>query len=411
MSLLRSISTIAGSSVLSQVIGAVSLWLISHRYGMGEVGVYALTYSIVLIGAQVCTFASQLLLPKQADDWLVQNIVFCLLQSLIVALPFTAAVVVLFDKPFGLFYLLTVVHAWVLVSENLLMRDEKMALLALQRISMSVVVISMIALSHSALWFYWAWATTAFGLIILWLCYSTPIKQLRWSHVSWTNLRHFYRANHHHISKVGSAEVLAMANNNLPMVLINFWFSSVTAGYFAVVSRFCLAPVVIVGNAVRNSIFSKWSIDFRHQRFNYPEFVKVRKLLFVLGLVATAGVFIFYPLVMEFAYAQHWVSREWVESVPTSRYMLPYLFPALAVCPLTVIELVFGSPRYFLRIQIEQLAAVVLAFVVLPYFYPDYGMSVLAFAVLSALRYGFIYLKVNQRARLMRESVGETHAQ
>ena len=52
MSLLRSISTIAGSSVLSQVIGAVSLWLISHRYGMGEVGVYALTYSIVLIGAQ-----------------------------------------------------------------------------------------------------------------------------------------------------------------------------------------------------------------------------------------------------------------------------------------------------------------------------------------------------------------------
>lgn len=208
MSLLRSISTIAGSSVLSQVIGAVSLWLISHRYGMGEVGVYALTYSIVLIGAQVCTFASQLLLPKQSDDWLVQNIVFCLLQSLIVALPFTAAVVVLFDKPFGLFYLLTVVHAWVLVSENLLMRDEKMALLALQRISMSVVVISMIALSHSALWFYWAWATIAYGLIILWLCYSTPLKQLRWSHVSWTNLRHFYRANHHHISKVGSAEVL-----------------------------------------------------------------------------------------------------------------------------------------------------------------------------------------------------------
>lgn len=409
MSLLRSISTIAGSSVLSQVIGAASLWLISHRYGMGEVGTYALTYSIVLIGAQVCTFASQLLLPKQHDDLLVQNIVFCLLQSLILALPFTAVVVVLFDKPFGLFYLLTVVHAWVLISENLLMRDEKMALLALQRISMSIVVISMIALSDVAIWFYWAWASLAFGLIIVWLGYSTPLKQVRASHFSWTQLSHFYRANHHHISKVGSAEVLAMANNNLPMVLINFWFSSVTAGYFAVVSRFCLSPVVIVGNAVRNSIFSKWSIDFRHQRFNYPEFIKVRKLLFVLGLVATAGVFLFYPLVMEFAYAQHWVSHEWVESVPTSRYMLPYLFPALAVCPLTVIELVFGSPRYFLRIQVEQLAAVVLAFVIMPYFYPDYGMSVLAFAVLSAVRYGFIYLKVNQRAKLMRNSAGESH--
>lgn len=202
-----------------------------------------------------------------------------------------------------------------------------------------------------------------------------------------------------------------MANNNLPMVLINFWFSSVTAGYFAIVSRFCLSPVVIVGNAVRNSIFSKWSVDFRHQRFHFAEFVRVRKLLLILGSLATAGVFVCYPLVMDFAYAQQWVSYEWVESVPTSRYMLPYLFPALAVCPLTVIELVFGSPRYFLRIQFEQLAVVVVAFVVLPYFIPDYGLSVLAFALLSALRYGFIYLKVNQRANLLRKQEEAKHAQ
>uniref|UniRef100_UPI0034D27827 hypothetical protein n=1 Tax=Poseidonibacter lekithochrous TaxID=1904463 RepID=UPI0034D27827 len=64
---------------------------------------------------------------------------------------------------------------------------------------------------------------------------------------------------------------------------IGYWFAPVTAGYFAVVSRFCLSPVFIVGNAVRNSVFSKWSIDFRHNRFNYDEFAKVRKLLLVLG--------------------------------------------------------------------------------------------------------------------------------
>src|SRR5690554_5191764 len=100
MSLLRSISTIAGSSIISQVIGAISIWLISDRYGMAEVGIYALTYSIVLIGAQVCTFASQLLLPKQSEEHLAQNLVFCLLQSVLLALPFTAVVVVLFERPF-----------------------------------------------------------------------------------------------------------------------------------------------------------------------------------------------------------------------------------------------------------------------------------------------------------------------
>ncbi|BBV49885.1 hypothetical protein STN0717CIT36_10790 [Citrobacter portucalensis] len=66
MSLLKSASTIAGSSVISQLIGALSIWLISHKYDMAEVGLYALNYSIAVVGAQVCTFASQLLIPKEA---------------------------------------------------------------------------------------------------------------------------------------------------------------------------------------------------------------------------------------------------------------------------------------------------------------------------------------------------------
>ena len=119
-------------------------------------------------------------------------------------------------------------------------------------------------------------------------------------------------------------------------------------------------------------------------------------MLFVLGLIATVGVLIFYPLVMQLGF-----NDEWLSSVPTSRYMLPYLFPALAICPLTVIELVFGSPKYFLRIQIEQLLVITIAFVVLPYFHKDYAYSVLLFAVLSFVRYAFIYRKVNKRAHLL----------
>jgi hypothetical protein len=38
MSLLKSASTIAGSSVISQLIGALSIWLISHKYDMAGGG-------------------------------------------------------------------------------------------------------------------------------------------------------------------------------------------------------------------------------------------------------------------------------------------------------------------------------------------------------------------------------------
>jgi O-antigen/teichoic acid export membrane protein len=400
MSLLKSVSTIAGASILSQVIGAISIWLISHKYDMAQVGTYALVYSIVLIGAQICTFASQLLLPKQSENKVTQNIIFSLLQSVILALPYSFVMTRFFELNGILLYVLTLSHAWILVSENLLLRVENIRLLAFQRISISLLVIAAVFFTPTTEQFYLSWATGLFLLISAWLFHSISISKIRLSHFSLVNNLQFMKDNRIHLSGIGSAEVLAMANNNLPTLLINFWFSPLIAGYFAVVNRFCLAPVTIVGNAVRNSIFSKWSIDFRHNTFNFQEFKKVRLMLLILGLIATSGVLIFYPLVMQFGF-----SDEWLNSVPMSRYMLPYLFPALAICPLTVIELVFGSPKYFLRIQIEQLFVITIAFVVFPYFHSDYAYSVLLFSILSFVRYSFIYRKVNQRAhRLAQEN-------
>jgi hypothetical protein len=93
--------------------------------------------------------------------------------------------------------------------------------------------------------------------------------------------------------------------------------------------------------------------------------------------------------------------QEWLNSIPTSRYMLPYLFAALAVSPLTVIELIFGSKRYFLRIQIEQLLIILVAFVILPKLGQRYEISLLTFSILTSLRYLFILLFMNKRARAL----------
>lgn len=397
MSLLRSASTIAGSSVISQLIGALSIWLISHKYDLGEVGLYALNYSIALIGAQVCTFASQLLIPRQQDDELTQNVVFCLLQSLTIAVPYAVLTGWLFHQNMLFLYLLTLSNTWVLVAENLSLRTANFRFLVVQRISVSVVVVVSVLLTSHVMAFYWMWAILMMALTSACILRAFDIRTVTLHHLLPSSNLAFLKKNIHHVTKVGSAEVLAMASNNLPIMLINFWFSALTAGYFSVVSRFCLAPVVIIGNAVRNTIFSKWSIDFRNNIFNYEEYTRVRLLLLVLGVICTLGVFIFYPIVMNLGF-----SEEWIASVPTSRYMLPYLFPALAVCPLTVIELIFGSHRYFLRIQLEQLAIVVIAFVIVPYLYNDYATSIILFSILTFIRYAFIYLKVNKRADILK---------
>ncbi|QMR78260.1 lipopolysaccharide biosynthesis protein [Enterobacter sp. RHBSTW-00175] len=394
MNLIRSISSIASSSVLSQLIGAFSVWLISHRYGMAEVGHYAMIYSNVLIGAQVCMFASQLLIPRQEDHQLGQNVVFCVLQSLVMAIPWAVITGLIFNLNIAFLYLLTFGYALVLVAENLSLRGGNYPFLTFQRIAVSLVVAVALLVMPNPMLFYLAWMVGILLLISGCLIRLFNFRSLTLSNFSLTTNARFLREHWQHISRVGSAEVLAIASNNLPTMLINIWFSPLVAGYFSVVSRFCLSPVMIIGNAVRNSIFSKWSMDFRNNTFNYPEYKKVRLMLMGASVVCILGIWIFYPLVMRLGFSQ-----EWLNSIPTSRYMLPYLFAALAVSPLTVIELIFGSRRYFLRIQIEQILIIAVAFIALPKFGVGYQIALLTFSVLTSVRYLFILIKMNQRAK------------
>ncbi|HAT1577289.1 TPA: capsular biosynthesis protein [Raoultella ornithinolytica] len=394
MNLIKSISSIASSSVLSQLIGAFSVWLISHRYGMAEVGHYAMIYSNVLIGAQVCTFASQLLIPRQEDHELGQNVVFCLLQSFIMAIPWAIITGLIFELNIAFLYLMTFGYALVLIAENLSLRGGNYQFLTFQRIAVSLVVAIALLIMPNPTLFYLAWMVGILLLLGICLLRLFNFRTLTLAHFSPTMNGRFLREHWQHVSRVGSAEVLAMASNNLPTMLINVWFSPLVAGYFSVVSRFCLSPVMIIGNAVRNSIFSKWSMDFRNNTFNYHEYKKVRLLLMATAMVCMVGIWIFYPLIMRLGFSQ-----EWLNSIPTSRYMLPYLFAALAVSPLTVIELIFGSKRYFLRIQLEQLLIIGVAFVVMPKMGIGYEISLLAFSLLTSVRYLFILLKMNARAK------------
>ncbi|MEF1207656.1 capsular biosynthesis protein, partial [Photobacterium damselae] len=216
MSLIKSITTIASSSALSQIIGAASIWAISHFFGMAQVGEYALTYSLVLIGAQLCTFASQLLLPKQDENELSQNVVFCILQSVIIALLFSVIVSAIYGKNIVILYSLTLSHALVLVSENLLLRDEKINFLVLQRLSISLWVFISVFIANKIQVFYELWAIGLSVIIILWL-YSSVIKiPVSITMFSIKKNMQFFMKHKAHLGGVGSAEVLAMANSNLP---------------------------------------------------------------------------------------------------------------------------------------------------------------------------------------------------
>lgn len=303
MNLIKSISSIASSSVLSQAIGAFSVWLISHRYGMAEVGHYAMIYSNVLIGAQVCTFASQLLIPRQEEHELGQNVVFCLLQSLILALPgghhradFPSQYCVSLSAHLRL-------CAGFDCREPLAARRQLSVsdLSAHRRVAGRSDSPAGDAEYHAVLYRldgrYFAAAQPLSAALV-------PLQDPDASAFSPRANALFARQHWQHLSRVGSAEVLAMASNNLPTMLINVWFSPLVAGYFSVVSRFCLSPVMIVGNAVRNSIFSKWSMDFRNRTFNYPEYKKIRLLLMAAALICILGIWIFYPLVMRLGFSR-----------------------------------------------------------------------------------------------------------
>ena len=63
----------------------------------------------MLIGAQLATFASQLLLPKLEETELPGNLIFSLLQVWLLPIPYVLVVVCFFSLPLWPLYLLTVI--------------------------------------------------------------------------------------------------------------------------------------------------------------------------------------------------------------------------------------------------------------------------------------------------------------
>ncbi len=62
------------------------------------------------------------------------------------------------DRPILQILMLTLAHAWVLISENLLLRDGKNeSPHALQRTSISILVLLLVSIGEDLSAFYWAW--------------------------------------------------------------------------------------------------------------------------------------------------------------------------------------------------------------------------------------------------------------
>ncbi len=393
MSLIKGASIIGVSSIIAQAFGAFTILFISAHYGMEDVGNYALYMSIVLIGTQISLFGSHFLLPKVDENEVGQAIVFCFLQSWLISIAYVLAVSFFFSLPMVAVYILSASYSMMVISEYMFLRNKAFNILALQRISVPAVVFLALLLSPSASAFYYIWAASHLALILAWLFWGIDFTVFSRSDFTVKTQVSFLRKHKEHLTRIGTAEVVANAALQLPTVLINYWFSPLVAGYFAVVNRFCLAPVLILGQSVRNYTFSKWSEDYRNNTFNYSEFKQVRLFLVCIAFLTVAGIYFVYPIITAF-----FGNQEWIDSVQTSQLMLPYVFAMLAFVPLTVVELIFGTAGSFLRIQCEQLFIVFLVFIALPFFYKDYAVSLLAFTLLTACRYFMVYIKINKNA-------------
>ena len=402
MSLIKGASIIGASSVISQAFGAFTILLMSSQFGMADVGNYALTLSIVMIGAQVSLYGSHFLLPKVDHEEVGQAVVFCMLQSWCVSAVYIFVVSFFFSLPLASVYVLTASYSMMVISEYMFLRHKAFNTLAIQRISVPLVVFLSLLASPKVDYFYYIWACSHLVLILTWLYKGMDFSYISKQDFQLNTQKSFFSRHKNHLSRIGTAEVVANASLQLPTILINYWFSPLVAGYFAVVNRFCLSPVLILGQSVRNYTFSKWSEDFRNKTFNYAEFKQVRLFLVSIAAMTVAGIYFVYPLITEY-FGNH----QWIQSVETSRLMLPYVFAMLAFVPLTVVELIFGTPNSFLRIQCEQLFIVFLAFVLLPFFHKDYALSLLAFTTLTAGRYFMVYLKINKNATKLREGAVE----
>ncbi len=316
----RQIATLMTGTLMSQIIMLGSIPLLTRLYTPGEFGLYSLFVSIITILGKVSSlkYEQAIMLPKNPKDaeallflslFITMALVVVCSMVVLVFHPFLMAyfdnnAVYVYLIPIGMFLLGTVQ-----IFNAFSSRQQEYKMMTKVRVynafNAAAIQLSTRYFANMNGLVFGRLAADAFSLVY----FATHIfrkNTLQLKRISRRRVT-FNVYKHHHFPKFQSLTVFLNAvSQNVPVLLLGYFYSAEIAGYYALTARALQAPVGLVGSATREVFYQKASKLYAEGESFYKLYFHTTLNLLKIFLIPLAVVFFFGEELFGIVFGAHW---------------------------------------------------------------------------------------------------------
>lgn len=389
--------SLALASLIAQALSALNLIIMARIFAQADIGIYTvfISYSSIIVTFNLLSyeFAIPNLSQKETTAVIYGLLLLLLLIFVCVFLGFKLAG---YGYPSAL-AIHTTSMGLIRLSEMLNIRDSRFRPISIARIaphSFFLLVLIMFWLTgyyrfDMVLWGY----VTAFSAVALGYFSISGFRYMKnsWSMAGITDV---LKENKRNPLLVMPSVLFNNAAFNLPVILIERFFSAALAAQYGIVLRFCFAPVTMFGTTVGNVYHSELAHAARNQDKTLVfRFAKVKKYLFSVGVVIGLVIFLLFPPLIHFL-----LGPGWQDAGRFARILAPLFSIMVLVGPLSVSFFVFEKQAYLFVNQLSYFLITLVSFGAAILMAKIY-LGIILFSCLSFVRYFFVFLQVNKLSR------------
>lgn len=390
----RNVATMAGGAAGAQAITMVFAPIVTRLYGPEAFGVQGMFLSLVSILATVAALAYPIaiVLPSNASEARALMRLSMFVSVLIatgltfILLGFSTPIVELLhyqaiESFLLLLPLVVVLSAWLQVTEQWLIRQERFSALARVSIFQSLAVNAAkagLGLMSATASMLVAVTTVGFALnagmnAIAGRQFDSNDRRARVEKVSLLKTA----AEHRDFPLYRAPEMLlAAVSASLPILILAGAFGPATAGFYALARSVLYLPVSLVGNSVAQVFYPRFNQQKQNGAPLLPLFLRAVGVLSLLGFPIFAAIVILGPWMFSLAFGS-----EWAQAGDYARWLSLWLFFMLVNRPCIGVTSVLGMQKSFL---VQGLLALVLRFAGLWIGWRVFASDVWAVALFSA---------------------------
>lgn len=175
------------------------------------------------------------------------------------------------------------------------------------------------------------------------------------------------------------ADLINSLSSQLPLMILGFRFGAEAAGFLALTLRMMVAPISILGGALRDVFKERASNSFRNTGQCRGDYIAVFKILLVLAIALAVGIYYFGRLFFTLLFGE-----AWEESANYAIYLIPMLALGMIANPLSYV--MYLAEKQHVDLLWQTLLVLITCVVFLASSYPSQALC------FYGLGYGFMYL-------------------